>query len=64
MKHNEKHIIPCAVRGRAKSGSWYESEHFQKLEPRFDGLSNSVTTVAKDNMILEVEIKRNFLNIQ
>lgn len=39
-----------AIRGRSE-GNWYTSEHTQKIE--FRGLqSSSLTSVAKDNMII------------
>lgn len=45
---------PCiaAMRGRA-DGDWYESEHKQKLEIGSSEASNALSTVAKDNMLVE-----------
>jgi hypothetical protein len=41
-----------AMRGRSE-GDWYHSEHRQMLETRCDA-TNSITTVAKDNYVIEV----------
>lgn len=41
-----------AQRGRSK-GDWHESEHFQQLEPRDDGLTNTLSSVQKDNYVAE-----------
>ena len=46
-------IISCAVRGRS-DGAWHESTHQQRLELG-GGISHSITTVAKDNYIIEIE---------
>ena len=40
-----------AIRGRS-DGDWFLSEHFQKIELRWNKTS-SVTSVPKDNMIIE-----------
>lgn len=51
----EHQIICCvAMRGRYNENGKAE----QHLEPRFDGVTNTITTVSKDNLILE------HLNIQ
>jgi hypothetical protein len=42
-----------ASRGRSK-GDWSESEHFQNLEINRTGATNSITSVAKDNYVLEL----------
>lgn len=39
-----------ALRGRSK-GNWHNSEHFQKLEPRTDGVANTLSSVQKDNYV-------------
>ena len=41
-----------AQRGRS-NGDWHESEHFQQFEPRNDGLTNTLSSVAKDNYVAE-----------
>ena len=41
----------CAIRGRS-DGDWYNSEHKQRLEIGGE-LSNSITSVLKDNYIFE-----------
>lgn len=41
-----------AIRGRSE-GDWYSSAHFQKVEIR-GYRSSSLTSVAKDNMIMEI----------
>ena len=41
-----------AVRGRS-DGEWNESEHYQKAEPRTDGVTNTITGVQKDNYVAE-----------
>ena len=41
-----------AIRGRS-DGDWFSSSHFQKLEVRGDK-SSSLTSVSKDNMIIEL----------
>ncbi len=41
-----------AIRGRS-DGEWFSSSHFQKVEVR-GKKSSSLTSVAKDNMIMEV----------
>ena len=44
-----------AIRKAYESGQVYEKRsNMTKLEPRSDGLSNTLTTVQKDNYILEV----------
>ena len=44
-----KQII-VAMRGRDKGGGVH-----QTLEPQFSGCTNTLTSVQKDNLILEVE---------
>lgn len=44
----EKYVV--AQRGRPRG-----QRNEQQLEPRFDGVSNTLTTVLKDNLILEVD---------
>lgn len=39
-----------ASRGRS-NGDWYSSEHYQKFEPRRDGLTNTISHVQKDNYV-------------
>lgn len=41
--------ICVAMRGRYNN----DGSISQRLEPRLDGLSNTITTVQKDNLILE-----------
>lgn len=50
-------IEPCiaAMRGRS-DGEWYGSEHQQRLEIGGSDTSNSLTSVAKDNLVLEPAI--------
>lgn len=51
MNKTNKEYFVVAQRGRpSKDNTAYE----QKLEPRFDGISNTLTTVLKDNYIMEV----------
>lgn len=45
-------VITCAIRGRS-DGDWLVSEHCQRLEVGSD-IANSITSVAKDSLILEV----------
>lgn len=42
--------ILVAMRGRYTSGGGTE----QKLEPQFSGCTNTLTSVQKDNLILEI----------
>ena len=42
----------AAMIGRA-DGEWHLSEHNQKLEERKDGVTNTITGVSKDNMVVE-----------
>lgn len=46
-----KNVNSCASRGRS-DGDWYQSEHRQKLEVRYDGISNAVTSLQKDFMVI------------
>ena len=43
----------CAIRGRS-DGDWYNSEHSQRLELGGE-ISNSITSVQKDNYIFETQ---------
>lgn len=45
-------FVVVAQRGRS-DGDWHESEHYQKLEPRDDGLTNTISSVLKDNYVAE-----------
>lgn len=44
----------AAQRGRAK-GDWYSNPHQQQLEIGRGGVSNTITAVAKDNYVIEIE---------
>lgn len=45
-----------AIRKKYESGEIKESRHnMTRLEPRLDGIANILTTVLKDNYIVEVE---------
>lgn len=44
--------VMVAIRGRSE-GDWHTSAHVQKMETR-GGVSSSLTSVAKDNMVLEM----------
>lgn len=44
--------IAIAIRGRS-DGDWFSSAHFQKLEVRGKQKTSSLTSINKDNMILE-----------
>ena len=69
MKIKEQQKLPAVLtpkrtdygkkmRKAYESGLFKASRHtFQKLEPRFDGICNTITTVLKDNLIL-VEIEK------
>ena len=48
-----KMIRICAIRGRS-DGNWYNSEHSHKLEAGGE-ISNSITSVQKDNYIFETQ---------
>lgn len=43
-------VLACAVRGRA-DGEWFASDHNQRLELG-GNISNSITSVQKDNMVV------------
>ena len=45
-----KTVYVVAQRGRA-DGEWHSSKHYQKLEPRKDGLTNTISHVQKDNYV-------------
>ncbi len=54
-------IPPCAMRGRGSetfSDCGLKSKNVQQLEPRYDGVINSLTTVQKDNLILEIRFNK------
>lgn len=42
----------CAMRGRS-DGKWHESEHEQRIECRYDGVTNTITGVSKDCLVVE-----------
>ena len=44
--------IATSIRGRS-NGDWYHSYHYQKLEV-LGKKSSTITSVYKDNMILEI----------
>jgi DNA (cytosine-5)-methyltransferase 3A len=52
--HNADAIQIVAMRGRTekKGDDWHNSTHVQKLEKRSDGKTNSITGVAKDNLLM------------
>ena len=45
-------FVIVAQRGRS-NGDWHESEHYQKLEARQDGPTNTISSVQKDNYVAE-----------
>jgi DNA (cytosine-5)-methyltransferase 1 len=45
----------CASRGRS-DGDWYTSEHRQKLELGSEIISNAVTGIQKDYMLMEQDL--------
>ena len=45
-------VLIAAARGRS-DGDWYQSEHYQRFEIGGD-ISHSITSVEKDNYIVEV----------
>ena len=49
------------MRGRGNetfSDCGFKSKNVQQLEPRYDGVINSLTTVQKDNLILEIRFNK------
>ena len=42
----------CAMRGRS-DGEWHESEHEQRIECREDGVTNTITGVSKDCLVVD-----------
>ena len=53
-KREQKIVEPIIVASRGRSqGDWNENEHYQQLEPRKDGITNSITTAQKDNLVAE-----------
>jgi DNA (cytosine-5)-methyltransferase 3A len=64
MTNGFKVVVPntnaveiVAMRGRTenKGQDWHNSNHIQKLESRNDGKTNSITGVAKDNLVRQVK---------
>jgi len=55
---SSKHLIACvAQRGRYnKDGSTS-----QKLEPRFDGKTNTLTSIQKDNAVLKIDTNKSYI---
>jgi DNA (cytosine-5)-methyltransferase 3A len=51
---NTNAVEIVAMRGRTenKGDDWHNSNHVQKLESRNDGKTNSITGVAKDNLLM------------
>ena len=49
-------LHPCvavgAMRGRS-DGDWHKNEHEQRLEIRKDGVTNTLSTVPKDNLVIK-----------
>jgi DNA (cytosine-5)-methyltransferase 3A len=54
---NTNAVEIVAMRGRTenKGEDWHNSNHIQKLESRNDGKTNSITGVAKDNLVRQVK---------
>lgn len=55
--------IICASRGRNPdnpSDRTVGASTEQRLEPNFDGVSNIITTVQKDNYVLEITDERKY----
>ena len=50
-----RHIVAMRGRTENKGEDWHNSNHLQKLEERTDGKTNSITGVAKDNMVREIK---------
>lgn len=46
-------VLSCAIRGRSQ-GEWHSSVHTQTLELGGGGISNSITSVAKDSYVIEI----------
>ena len=46
------------MRGRS-DGDWYQSEHNQRLEVLGCEFTNSITSVQKDNYVIEIDDKSN-----
>lgn len=44
-------VRTCASRGRS-DGDWYHSKHEQRLEIRGGGVSNAISSIAKDFLII------------
>lgn len=51
MKNSKlnKDLFPFIVASRGRYNEWGIEQHF---EPRFDGLTNTITTVQKDNYVV------------
>ncbi len=47
-------ILIGAMRGRS-DGDWYQSEHNQRLEVLGCEYTNSITSVQKDNYVIEID---------
>lgn len=45
----------AASRGRS-DGEWKDTEHYQQLEPRNDGMTNTISSVPKDNYVVEPKV--------
>lgn len=43
-------VTTCALRGRA-DGDWYQNPHTQRLEINKEGISNAISSIAKDFLI-------------
>lgn len=43
---------------RGRRSETFKSKNVQQLEPRYDGVINSLTTVQKDNLILEIRFNK------
>ena len=48
----EQCVVIGAMRGRS-DGAWNETEHEQRLELRKDGVSNTLTSSRKDNLVIQ-----------
>lgn len=57
MIHVKKKVYACAIRGRSE-GDWHTTAHRQVLEVG-DDICNSITSVEKDSLILEVYDEEN-----
>lgn len=48
---NKKNIYPICIAMRGRYND--DNSTSQRLEPRYDGVTNTITSVQKDNLILE-----------